>query len=87
MVKKRQRTRWLATWKYRQGRFVRAGIVSNLAHALDPEDVIRLQTHWLSSDVDWTMRTDEALALINVLSHVVSHYLNDTAWERQKAGG
>lgn len=80
----RQRTRWLAKWRYTKGHFVRAGIVNNLKPARDPDDVIRLQTHWLDGDIDWTMRPDEALALINVLGHTVGVYLNDTAWEKQK---
>ncbi len=83
----RQRTRWLAKWRYTKGHYVRAGIVNNLKHARDPRDVIRLQTHWLSSDIDWTMRPDEALALINVLTHTVSHRLSDVVWDEQKAGG
>ena len=82
----RQRTRWLAKWRYTKGHFVRAGIVNNLRDARDPEDVIRLQTHWLDSDVDWTMRPDEALALITVLTHAVSCRATEVRWEQRREG-
>lgn len=81
----RQRTRWLSKWNYREGHYVRAGIVNNLKHAQDPEDVIRLQTRWLGDgDIDWTMRPDEALSLIAVLTHVVSCRLTEAKWEEQR---
>lgn len=80
----RQRTRWLAKWRFRQGYYVRAGIVNNLRNPRDPDDVIRLQSHWLDSDIDWTMRTDEAMALVDVLTHAVSFRLTDLAWKKQR---
>jgi hypothetical protein len=47
--------------------------------------VIRLQTHWLGDgDIDWTMRPDEALALLSVLNHAVSVRLTEVKWEEQK---
>ena len=82
----RQRTRWLSKWRYTKGHYIRAGIVNNLKDARDPGDVIRLQTHWLElSDIDWTMRVDEAMALITVLTHAVSHRLSDEIWDEQKS--
>ena len=81
----RQRTRWLARWRYTKGHFVRAGIVNNLKDARDPGDVIRLQTHWLDDgDIDWTMRPDEALALVSVLNHAISCRITEVTWEEQR---
>ena len=79
---KRQRTRWLARTRYRNGEFVRAGIVNNLRNPRDPGDVIRLQTKWVpETDIDWTMRLDEAMSLVSVLSHVIGVRLTDVEWE------
>ncbi len=81
----RQRTRWLSKWRYSRGHYVRAGIVKNLKHARDPDDVIRLQTRWLdNSDIDWTMRPDEAMSLVNVLTHAVACRLTEVKWEEQR---
>lgn len=81
----RQRTRWLAKWRYSKGHFVRAGIVNNLKDARDSEDVIRLQTHWLGDgDIDWNMRVDEAVSLINVLGHAVGCRLSEVKEEEQR---
>ena len=80
----RQRTRWLARVEYKERHFVRAGIVNNLKHAKDPDDVIRLQSRWVEGDIDWTMRPDEAMALVSVLSHAVGVRLTETTWEGQR---
>lgn len=81
----RQRTRWLSKWRYLRGRYVRAGIVNNLKPARDPDDVIRLQTHWLKGgDIDWTMRLDEAMSLADILTHAVSCRLTEVKWEEQR---
>ncbi len=67
---------------YREAHYVRAGIVNNLKDARVPDDVIRLQTNWGDeSDIDWTMRLDEAMALVDVLGHAVSVRLTDLEWE------
>ena len=67
---------------YREAHYVRAGIVNNLKDARDPDDVIRLQTNWVDeSNIDWTMRLDEAMALVDVLGHAVSVRLTDLEWE------
>ena len=55
-----------------------------MKNARDPKDVIRLQTRWVEGDVDWTMRTDEAQALIAVLTHAVSCRLTEETWEEQR---
>ena len=60
--------------------------MNNPKDVRDSGDVIRLQTHWLGDgDIDWFMRTDEALSLINVLTHVVGCRLTDLKWEEQRA--
>ncbi len=83
----RQRTLWLMRVNYRKGHYVRAGIVNNLKPTNDPDDVIRLQTKWVDGDIDWTMRIDEAMALVDVLGHAVSVRLTDVEWETKKRIG
>jgi len=35
-------------------------------------------------DIDWTMRPDEALALVSVLNHAISVRCTEKTWEQQQ---
>jgi len=67
---KRQILKWKYLALYAKNTFLRAGLYYNKSKG-NPKDIVRLQIHGKNTDVDFTMRPDEAITIIWALSKVL----------------
>ena len=84
---KRQTTRWHYRATYSNGKKLNVGVIHNpdLKIVNHIRDVIRIKSQWIEeNDIDWAIRPDEAMDLVEGLATAVADVMGREEIVRQK---
>lgn len=84
----RQTTRWHYRAHYSNGKRLSVGVIHNpdLRSVNHIRDVIRVKSQWVEgNDIDWAIRPDEAMDLVEGLTTAVANVMGREEIARQKA--